>query len=167
MDLDNFKSINDGHGHLVGDECLIHVSQTLKSSSRSNDLVGRYGGDEVAALYPVHAEDAQLTDNELFMAIESKRQQIGGKSFFTTKEGENLSITISAGAFLYDAKELMNRYQMQFGTTITREKVSILMTSLLNRVDKLAYQSKQNGRNQLWVETATAPAHQYVSTPAV
>lgn len=49
IDLDDFKSINDTHGHVVGDHVLIAVSQTLKSLFRSNDLIARIGGDEFVA----------------------------------------------------------------------------------------------------------------------
>ena len=46
LDLDKFKSVNDGHGHLAGDSLLKQFSKELRSSSRSVDTVGRWGGDE-------------------------------------------------------------------------------------------------------------------------
>ncbi|WP_051231071.1 GGDEF domain-containing protein [Kaistia adipata] len=52
IDLDNFKAINDRHGHAAGDECLRHVVATAKSCLRQRDLLARLGGDEFGALLP-------------------------------------------------------------------------------------------------------------------
>ncbi len=45
-DIDNFKAVNDGHGHLVGDRVLGGVAQALRETVRGSDIVGRYGGEE-------------------------------------------------------------------------------------------------------------------------
>src|SRR5690606_39925751 len=47
VDLDDFKQINDRHGHLVGDQVLRQFAQTLQRMLRSSDLVARYGGEEI------------------------------------------------------------------------------------------------------------------------
>ena len=52
MDLDNFKLLNDTHGHPVGDDALRHVSRLLLEQSREADFIGRHGGDE---LHPVRS----------------------------------------------------------------------------------------------------------------
>ena len=52
IDLDHFKTINDQHGHHIGDEVLKHIAQILKDSSRSTDTVGRWGGEEFMIIYP-------------------------------------------------------------------------------------------------------------------
>lgn len=50
VDVDDFKRVNDFHGHLFGDAVLVRVAQTLARSSRSEDAVGRYAGDEFVVL---------------------------------------------------------------------------------------------------------------------
>jgi diguanylate cyclase (GGDEF)-like protein len=60
MDLDNFKVINDTHGHQTGDAVLRLVADAMRSSVRLADVVGRLGGDEFAVLMP--ETDAQLAD---------------------------------------------------------------------------------------------------------
>ncbi|HEY3726674.1 MAG TPA: GGDEF domain-containing protein [Solirubrobacteraceae bacterium] len=52
IDLDNFKSVNDHHGHLRGNEVLSEVAHVLHSSVRSCDTLGRFGGDEFIAILP-------------------------------------------------------------------------------------------------------------------
>src|SRR2546428_3829832 len=52
MDLDDFKVINDTHGHQTGDAVLRLVADAMRSSGRQADAVGRLGGDEFAALMP-------------------------------------------------------------------------------------------------------------------
>ena len=52
LDLDKFKAVNDTYGHLGGDEYLLAVAEVLKKTLRSTDYVGRWGGDEFAALLP-------------------------------------------------------------------------------------------------------------------
>ncbi len=60
VDLDHFKTINDTHGHAVGDQVLQGIAQTLLDFARQDDLVGRIGGEEFA-LFLAHADDHAAT----------------------------------------------------------------------------------------------------------
>ena len=51
LDLDDFKALNDTHGHLVGDEVLVVAARRLRSALRAEDMVGRLGGDEFGLLF--------------------------------------------------------------------------------------------------------------------
>jgi diguanylate cyclase (GGDEF)-like protein len=55
-DIDNFKMINDTHGHLMGDKILCAIADILRSSVRKSDIVARYGGDEFVILMPMADE---------------------------------------------------------------------------------------------------------------
>ncbi|MEM1332725.1 MAG: GGDEF domain-containing protein, partial [Actinomycetota bacterium] len=57
VDLDDFKDVNDTHGHLVGDHVLRHVAQQLRSVTRTGDIVGRFGGDEFIVLIDQIGDD--------------------------------------------------------------------------------------------------------------
>lgn len=62
IDLNNFKHINDQHGHAVGDELLIQVAERLRSALRASDMVARLGGDEFVLLMEGLAPEHRLAD---------------------------------------------------------------------------------------------------------
>lgn len=83
LDLDDFKIINDTHGHSTGDEVLIAISHRLRQAVRESDTVARLGGDEFVVLLPetLHVEDAATVAQKI---IETVREPvaIGNRQYF-------------------------------------------------------------------------------------
>jgi diguanylate cyclase len=92
VDVDRFKTFNDGYGHQVGDDVLRLVALTLKQSTRETDIVARIGGDEFAIIVP-KTSVAQAT-----VLAEQIRQAVKERQIFRRSTGETLGrISISTG----------------------------------------------------------------------
>lgn len=85
MDLDDFKVINDTHGHQTGDAVLRLVADAMRTSVRTADVVGRLGGDEFAVLMP--ETDAQLADAAAKRLVASLRNVFQGTPNVTASIG--------------------------------------------------------------------------------
>jgi len=85
MDLDDFKVINDTHGHQTGDAVLRLVADAMRTSVRTADVVGRLGGDEFAVLMP--ETDAQLADAAAKRLVASLRNVFKGTPNVTASIG--------------------------------------------------------------------------------
>ena len=86
-DLDHFKALNDTYGHPIGDRALILFAQTLRSSLRSQDVVGRHGGEEFAvALTDCTASNAQKTLEAVRVRLETVLT-VAGSPHFTVSFG--------------------------------------------------------------------------------
>ena len=69
IDLDNFKAVNDTHGHLAGDEVLKQIARTLRTYTRSTDTVARLGDDEFVILFP---ETDTASAREVLQTVQSR-----------------------------------------------------------------------------------------------
>ena len=113
MDLDNFKIINDTHGHQTGDAVLRLVADAMRSSVRQSDIVGRLGGDEFAVLMP--ETDAPLADaaakrlasslRNVFRGTPNVTASIGVVSC-TATEASTDDLLRRADQAMYDAKKM-------------------------------------------------------------
>jgi diguanylate cyclase (GGDEF)-like protein len=94
MDLDNFKEINDNHGHHVGDRALREVAAVLRAGIRPYDICVRYAGDEfIVVLSGCGADEAERKRAELQQAVD--------EVLFEARPGRRLPIGISIGAAIY------------------------------------------------------------------
>lgn len=113
MDLDNFKIINDTHGHQTGDAVLRLVADAMRTSVRAADVVGRLGGDEFAVLMP--ETDAQLADAAAKRLVASLRTVFRGTPNVTASIGVVACMATDASTddllrradqAMYDAKRM-------------------------------------------------------------
>jgi diguanylate cyclase (GGDEF)-like protein len=123
IDLDDFKSVNDRYGHLTGDRVLNIFCSAVFTSTRKQDIVGRFGGDEFMLVFP-----GTITE----FVIKALQRIL--TSFRTTCMNElNFSPTFSAGV-------------VEFSTeNITGLSADIIITE----VDKNLYASKKAGKNRV------------------
>ena len=123
MDIDHFKSINDTHGHLVGDEVLRELAFRLSDLMRGDEILARFGGEEFAIV------DSEAELEEAVALAEKCRVTIAEQPFATA--AGPLQVTISLGV----AAEIPDN-------AVTR-------ASLLELADTRLYRAKENGRNQV------------------
>jgi len=94
MDLDDFKSINDSHGHHVGDRALCEVARVLRTAIRPYDICVRYAGDEfIVVLSGCDADEAQIKRAELQRSIDDV--------YFEARPGKRVELGISVGAAVF------------------------------------------------------------------
>jgi diguanylate cyclase (GGDEF)-like protein len=92
IDLDRFKSINERHGHLRGNDALAEVGRVLRDGVRSCDTVGRFGGDEFLAILP------ETTERHARLLAERLRSRIAAAA--VTSTGERLTASIGAAQWV-------------------------------------------------------------------
>jgi diguanylate cyclase (GGDEF)-like protein len=123
-DVDHFKNVNDIYGHSTGDEVLQQVSKCLLDSVRSNDAVGRYGGEEFLIVLGGCSED------DLKKRAEHVRKAVCAVSFQTAHGPIDVSVSIGA-------------------MTIVSWNKSIPIAPFLKSADAALYEAKSEGRNKV------------------
>lgn len=119
MDIDLFKSINDNHGHHVGDEAILVVARTLEGQSRKVDTLSRWGGEEFLLLLPeTHNQEAAQTAERIRLKIAATPIHADNHTFSTS---------VSIGVATITGSESVDR--------------------LLQRADEALYAAKAQGRN--------------------
>jgi len=94
MDLDGFKTVNDTHGHSVGDQVLRAAFNYLSTGLRTSDFLARYGGDELTLIL------SQTDPSSARIVVEKIIEKIN-KFFFTAPNGQKVSLGLSAGVALF------------------------------------------------------------------
>lgn len=112
MDIDNFKDVNDTHGHLIGDEVLKEFADIIRTSVRKIDIVGRWGGEEFMIILPLtDVNGAQILAEKLRAKIsEFKFTGVGNltASFGvaeTRGELNKIEVVFKADSAMYKAKK--------------------------------------------------------------
>ncbi len=129
LDIDYFKSINDGHGHDAGDDVLREFSLRIRKSIRNIDLACRYGGEEFVIVMP------ETDMSVATMVAERLRRRIAGEPFSIQNGSRQLDVTISIGIAALA------------GPTDTAAAV-------LKRADTALYRAKRDGRNRVVPDAA-------------
>jgi len=121
LDIDNFKQLNDAYGHTVGDDALVYLVDAVKETTRPEDIVSRYGGEEFVILLP------KTTIEEAVQILSRIRRNLTKKFFL--HENKRLLITFSAGVAQFQPGESPE--------------------SIFKRADEALYRAKKGGKNQI------------------
>ena len=120
VDLDNFKTVNDCHGHAAGDHVLRSTCKNWQSQLRGRDLIGRLGGEEFCVLLPeTRGSDALAVAERLRKTTEQQKLSF---------DGETITVSVSIGAAVY-------------------ENIADTITSVIKRADQSLYKAKSSGWN--------------------
>ena len=116
IDLDNFKHINDTHGHMTGDQIIQSISSDLKRICRKSDIVGRFGGDEFFILLrDIEDEEALLSKIDRIRQIRSDSCTVTmsiGASMYPDNARTFQQLFETADKALYAAKDSKNNYAL-------------------------------------------------------
>nr|WP_240969598.1 GGDEF domain-containing protein [Sneathiella limimaris] len=127
-DIDHFKKFNDTHGHLFGDQVLKLVARILENNMRGGALAARYGGEEFGLILPKTSLSAA------FQLSDKIRKTVSSKSLVNRNTGDEVGkITMSFGIAQYTPGENVDAF--------------------IERADAVLYSAKENGRDQVRMET--------------
>jgi len=120
-DIDHFKKFNDTYGHQQGDAVLKEVARLIKNSLRGNDIAARYGGEEMAVIFP-------STDKQTAYDIAERIRKIIERSQFPgLPEGVRVTISLGVASYPQDAQ---------------------MPEELVKKADEALYRAKHSGRNR-------------------
>jgi diguanylate cyclase (GGDEF)-like protein len=128
LDVDDFKLVNDTHGHLAGDAVLAEIGHRIRGATRTYDMAGRYGGDEFLILLPDCNREQTLNSAE--------RIRAGISEVPIPTAASTISMKVSIGA-----------------TVVCGEVCE--KTAILGRADQALYQAKNEGRNRTVLLTSS------------
>jgi diguanylate cyclase (GGDEF)-like protein len=130
IDVDHFKRVNDQRGHLAGDTVLAEIATTLTMAVRNEDVVARYGGEELVVLSRAIGDDgAHNLAERLRKTVEGLRIKV--------EEEPPVKVTISVGVAVYPTIEVGSA------------------TQLTAAADRALYQAKDGGRNRVAIASPT------------
>ncbi|HEU4730221.1 MAG TPA: sensor domain-containing diguanylate cyclase [Kofleriaceae bacterium] len=126
MDVDDFKRLNDAHGHLIGDRVLRGIANVVKSQMRGVDTAARYGGEEIAVILPrTEMVNAYNVGERIRAAIADLR--------ITTDSDPSQALRVTAS----------------FGIAGYPESTAIDGEDLVRRADRALYRAKKTGKNRV------------------
>jgi two-component system cell cycle response regulator len=129
LDIDHFKSINDGYGHDAGDDVLREFAARVRRSIRNVDLACRYGGEEFVIVMP------ETDPGVAGMVAERLRRRIASERFSVGQTGQLIEVTISIGLAALSGLEDS-------------------APAILKRADQALYRAKRDGRNRVVADAA-------------
>ena len=128
VDLDHFKRLNDTYGHQAGDDVLTCVAHVLQTTTRRNDIVARFGGEEFSILLP------GVTEQQACQAAERIRDQIAALTVITTN--------------LHGRPTTIKGITASIGVATTHQGEACV-DDLLVHADRWLYEAKESGRNRV------------------
>lgn len=128
LDIDNFKGINDTHGHQIGDRVLLAIVNKCRQSIRGEDFLARYGGEEFVMVLPgASLENAVKKADQICSTIAATRYFLDDAS-----GSQTLAVTVSIGVIAH--------------------RESDTAAGIIERVDKALYAAKDAGKNRVFSE---------------
>jgi diguanylate cyclase (GGDEF)-like protein len=134
IDIDNFKSVNDLHGHLAGDEVLRRLAAACMAQVRDGDIFARFGGEEFAVLLP------QTGIEQAMQWLERLRQQVS--ELRVELPEVQIGVTVSIGVA---------------SPTVAASPAALQLNAALRLADEALYRAKRDGKNRVAL-TAVAAA---------
>ncbi|MBK6999147.1 MAG: PAS domain S-box protein [Rhodoferax sp.] len=135
LDLDNFKPLNDTHGHEVGDSLLLEAANRLKSCIRETDTAARFGGDEFVVVLGELNTARDKSIEQAMSVAEKIRSKLSEPYFLTIKR-----------VGLDEAKTVEHHCSASIGVTVFTNH-AISQEDIMKQADLAMYQAKEAGRN--------------------